>query len=218
MVMMTGASDLLMHADNLSWIESMKKWRNEAQNKAESVAGDDRSPAWTWIGCLYTDGGNVCIPADNLMTILREGGKRCLTGKGKQTFKAQTQSGLIVDRVAWPLLVNGKTIPVEPFNWLHREQVKDFAQYEAEAVRQGFTLYVKRAVVNGSKHIRVRPRFSNWSASGTVTVFDEQITQDVLQTILTQAGTYCGVGDWRPSSPKSPGPFGTFTVTVKEAK
>jgi hypothetical protein len=72
---------------------------------------------------------------------------------------------------------------------------------------------VKRARVGTSKHVRVRPRFSNWSASGTLTVVDPSITQEMLQHILTFAGCFCGVGDWRPSSP-TPGQFGRFTATI----
>jgi hypothetical protein len=42
--------------------------------------------------------------------------------------------------------------------------------------------------------------------AGTLTEFDDTITATVLQNILTAAGRYCGICDWRPSSPKSPGP------------
>ena len=33
-----------------------------------------------------------------------------------------------------------------------------------------------------------------------------------LTRILTKAGKEAGLGDWRPSSPKKPGPFGTFVL------
>jgi hypothetical protein len=79
-------------------------------------------------------------------------------------------------------------------------------------------LFVKRARIGNAKHVRVRPRFDSWSVSGTLTVLDDSITTDVLERILTHAGAYAGVGDWRPSSPKSPGPFGRFTSTVKEVR
>jgi len=64
----------------------------------------------------------------------------------------------------------------------------------------------------------VRPRFRNWQITCTLTVLDEEgsgLTKDVLEKIFQQAGTYCGLGDWRPSSPKSPGTFGTFTATLE---
>ncbi len=213
-VKLTGETPLLMHNDNLSWADEMKKWGMDPGNKKGSVAGDDRSPACRWIGSLYTESGKVVIPSDNLMTVLREGGKRCPTGKGQTTFKAQTQSGLVVDQSAWPIIVNGKDVPYAPLKALIDEP--EFSLHETQATESGFSLFVKRAKIGQAKHIRVRPRFDSWSCSGTITVFDEMITTDVLKNILVFAGTYAGLGDWRPSSPKSPGPFGKFSAEVKQ--
>jgi hypothetical protein len=202
-----------MHHDNISWAETMAEWSKDPANKSISVAGDDRTPAHRWIGSLYIDGGLVAIPSDNLMTMLREGGARCPTGKGKGTFKRQTQSGLVVDQSGWAVLVEGKAIPYSAIEPLLRE--KDFAAHEVAVRKLGFTLFTKRARIGNSKHVRVRPRFDQWEASGTITVFDDTITKRVLADILTFAGRYAGLCDWRPSSPKSPGPFGTFTAEVK---
>lgn len=213
-VTITGETPLLMHADNLSWAEQMKAWSLDPANRGKSVAGDDRTPACRWIGNLYTEGGKVVMPSDNLMTVLREGGKRCPTGKGQATFKAQTQSGIVVDQSAWPIVVNGHEIPTEPIMALVKED--DFAKHEQAAFDLGFMLFVKRAKIGSAKHVRVRPRFDQWSCAGTLTVFDDAITTEVLANILTFAGRYAGLGDWRPSSPKSPGPFGKFTSTIKE--
>jgi hypothetical protein len=50
-------------------------------------------------------------------------------------------------------------------------------------------------------------------------VLDEDISGlslRVLQTILSQAGAMCGLGDWRPSSPSKSGTFGRFEATVKK--
>jgi len=212
-VKITGITPLLMHNDNLSWCETMKKWEHDPANREGSVAGDDRTPAWRWIGSLYVDSKKICIPADNLMTVLREGGKRCPTGKKGATFKAQTQSGLVVDQAAWPLIASKGTIESEKIMALIGQ--KDFDIQILTADELGFQLFVKRAKIGMAKHVRVRPRFDIWSCAGSITVFDEMITKDVLQNILTFAGTYAGVGDWRPSSPKSPGAFGKFTAEVK---
>lgn len=215
-VIFHGETPLLLHHDNLAWAEVMKKWELDPANKPMAIKGEDRSPAWRWLGSLYVDGGRLVIPADNLMTVLREGGKKCPTGKGMQTFKAQTQSGIVVDQAAWPILVNGSEIPFEPFRALIENP--NFAEHEKTAEAFGFALFVKRAKIGASKHVRVRPRFDKWQCGGTLTVFDDQITTEVLRNILTITGAYCGLGDWRPSSPKSPGPFGKFTVELKEVK
>lgn len=211
-VRLIGQTPLLMHNDNLTWAEVMAKWSLDPANKKNSVAGDDRSPACRWIGNLYTESGKVVIPSDNIMTVLREGGAKCPTGKRGGTFKRQTQSGLVVDQSAWPLLVNGKEISYSPIDALIEE--KDFQEHAKTSSTLGFTLFVKRARIGQAKHVRVRPRFDNWEASGSITVFDETITKDVLQMILLNAGQYCGIGDWRPSSPKSPGPWGKFIAEV----
>jgi hypothetical protein len=202
-----------MHRDNLEAAEHMKRWQMDPANKKKSVAGDDRSPGFRWIGNLYAEGGKVVLPSDNLMTMLREGGAKCPTGKGQATFKRQTQSGLVVDQIAWPIIVRGNEIPTAPFLAMADEE--DFDLHCQKAVEHGFELFVKRAKIGQAKHVRVRPRFDNWSASGTITVFDPAITKDVLGMILECAGFYAGIGDWRPSSPRSPGAYGKFTSTVE---
>jgi hypothetical protein len=210
-----GSNPLLLHHDNISWASVMQEWAMDPANKSKSVAGDDRTPPHRWIGCLYLEGGVAVIPSDNLMTMLREGGARCPTGKKGATFKRQTQSGLVVDQSGWAITVDGRTIKDDAIRALTQEP--DFAKHESTALKLGFSLFVKRARVNQTKHVRVRPRFDRWAASGTITVFDDTITERVLQDILSFGGRYAGLGDWRPSSPKSPGPFGTFTAVVSAA-
>jgi hypothetical protein len=211
-VTITGESPLLMHQDNLSWEEKIKRWLAEPDNKAKTSAGDDRTPAWKWIGYLYQEAGKVVVPADNLMTLLREGGARCPTGKRGGTFKRQTQSGIIVDQSSWVLTIDGK--PVDTASIKKLIENPDFAEHEQTVQALGFELFVKRAKIGQSKHVRVRPRFDRWAASGSVTVLDETITADVLARIVAHAGVHAGLGDWRPSSPKSPGPFGKFSAVV----
>lgn len=222
-VTLTGLSPLLMHHLNLEWRAAMEQWKLDPANKKKSVPGDDRTPAWRWIGNLYVDsvlpGGKlgVCIPSDNLMTMLREGGKQCLTGKGKQTYKMMTQSGIIIDQLAWPVVTkDGRVIPWSQIAPLIEKP--DYAMHEDRAKELGFELFAKSVVVGQSKHVRVRPRFDSWSAAGTLTVTEEQITPDVLKNILATAGKCSGLGDWRPSSKMAPGPYGRFLANVKEVK
>lgn len=200
-----------MHADNIDWAGPIDAWRRDPGNKALQVAGDDRSPPFTWISYLYVEDGKVVIPSDNLMTVLREGGAQ-ISFKGKKTFKAQTQSGLIIDQSSWPLVVNGKEIPYSEIEPLVGEP--SFKAHEDKAKSLGFALFTKRAKIGSSKHVRVRPRFDNWSCSGTITVLDQTITSTVLEQILKFAGAYSGLCDWRPSS-KTPGRFGRFDVQIK---
>lgn len=215
-VTIAGKTPLLMHPDDIDWADHMAAWKEDPANKKISVAGDDRSPAWRWIGNLYHDDKFVVIPADNLMTALREGGAMVPVpgGRSGKTFKAQTQSGMMINEPFWTLEANGNQIAMADITPLMDEAA--FSIHRSRVSDLGFSLFVKRAKIQSSKHVRVRPRFDKWSASGTVTVWDEQITDRVLADIFEYAGRYKGLGDWRPSSPKSPGTYGTFDATVKK--
>jgi len=211
-----GNQPLLMHPDNIEWADEMEAWKNDKDNKKSSKAGDDRTPAWRWIGNLYHDGEVVIVPVENIMRCLMEGGALVLVpgGRSGKTFKAQTQSGIMPTNVGWPVLLDGKPISFAPFKAMIGN--KDFSEHKAVAEASGFDLFVKRARIGGSKHVRVRPRFTRWSISGELVVTDEQITSSVLEDILECAGTYKGLCDWRPGS-KTPGMFGTFEAKIKEA-
>ena len=216
-ITMTGLTPLLMHQDNLSFGEKIQAWRKDPANKELCVSGDDRSPAWTWLGYLYHDGKTVGIPADNLMTLLREGGAKVKTGKMQETYKKHTQSGIMIDQQQFPITVGGNTISVIGLSKLIGDT--EFLHHIEAVEAEGFELLVKRAKVGMAKHIRVRPLFRQWTAQGKITVLDPDLsglTKPILESILKQAGTLVGVGDWRPSSPKSSGTFGTFSVLVRK--
>lgn len=213
-ITLEGLTPLLMHNDNLGFNEKIKEWQKDPENKVFNQAGDDRSPAWTWIGYLYHDTINIGVSSDNVMTMLREGGTKVLTGKGKETYKKQTQSGIMLDQQQFDLFVDGQKIPVDRIKPLIGNS--EFAEHITMAEDLGFELLVKRAKIGRAKHIRVRPMFRKWVAVGTLTVLDRElsgITQDVLRLVLNQAGALCGLCDWRPSSPSS-GTFGKFSPTV----
>jgi len=213
-VTLTGKMPLIINADNIDWADRMEDWKNDPDNKAKSKAGDDRTPAWRWIGCLNYDDpktGVITIPQEYIMRCIMGGGADVLTGKGKKTFKAQSQSGLLCSDFHWPLLINGKPIAMKNINELLREN--NFKN-QCDAVQSlGFSLFVKPAKIGGKRHIRVRPRFDNWSTSGDLMILDDQITRKVLGEILERAGRFKGLGNWRPGAP-TPGPFGTFEATI----
>jgi hypothetical protein len=202
-----------MHWDNIDWSDSMDDWKNDPHNKKGSKAGDDRSPAFRWIGSVYHDGKFVTMPSDNVMRCIMEGGAMVPVpgGKSGKTFKSQTQSG-IAPEADWELSVNGQAIPIQHIHAL--KDVEDFKAHRKAVEALGFSLFIKRAKIGTSKHVRVRPRFDSWSLYGTLSIMDEQITDEVLKDILTFAGQYKGLGDWRPGG-KTPGPFGRFTVVIK---
>ena len=213
-IILTGESPLLLHKDNLEFSEVVKKWQKAPENKELSQAGDDRSPAWTWIGCLYTDKKTVGIDADCVMSMLREGGAKLKTGRKTETYKKQTQYGLNLDVIQFQLFTNGQQVMWEDIKTMNGNN--NFEEHMEFAEKHGFELFVKRARVGKAKHVRVRPLFRYWTAKGLLTVFDEEesgLTQEVLQRILDLSGKMVGLGDWRPGGP-TPGSYGRFKAQV----
>jgi hypothetical protein len=217
-VTLTGvAPGLIMHRDNIEWADTLKAWAATPEGKQQSVAGDDRSPSWRWLGSCYHDGKVLAIPADNIARCMMEGGALVPVpgGKSGKTFKSQTQSGMMSRDAFWPLLVNGKTIPWPVLSALMQES--DFGTHLETCENHGFELLIKRAAVQKAKHVRVRPLFREWTACGVVSVWDDKITDAALTTIIQQAGQYKGLCDWRPGG-RTPGPYGRFEATVKRLK
>ena len=214
-VEITGIAPLLMHSDNIDWADQMGRWKDDASNRGKGKPGDDRTPAWRWLGSTYNDGQRVAMPSDNIMRALMEGGAMVPVpgGKSGKTFKAQSQSGMVVLDGFLPLLVNGRELAWADLNALNGED--DFEVHQARTQALGFSLFVKRTKIGTSKHIRVRPRFDQWSLTGKIGVWDEKLTSNVLQQIFDYAGDYKGLCDWRPGG-KTPGAFGRFKATVKK--
>ncbi|MFZ3047001.1 MAG: hypothetical protein WA151_13900 [Desulfatirhabdiaceae bacterium] len=215
-ITLTGLTPLLLHNDNMSFSENITAWQNDPANAVNSVAGDDRTPAWRWIGYLYHDETSIGVASDNVMTMMREGGSKIkIPGKKSETYKKQTQSGIMIDSQQFDLVVNGSTIPCARIKSLIGET--NFKKHIDLAEELCFELNIKRAKIGKAKHVRVRPMFRNWDLVGKITVLDEELsglTKDVLTMILNQAGALCGIGDWRPSSPSS-GTFGKFRPEVE---
>jgi hypothetical protein len=215
-VTLTGETPLLMHRDNIEWGERVQGWQKDPMHKKESVPGDDRSPSWVWLGYCYHDNRVLGMDADNIMSMLRDSGAKVPAARGRGSMKAATQSGIMCNEILWPLKVNGATIPWEGISALKEEP--DFHNHVDVVEAMGFNLFVKRAKIGQAKHVRVRPRFDEWSITGTLTVLDTTITQPVLESILQTGGLMVGLGDWRPGSPSKPGQFGRFSVEVEEVK
>ena len=208
-----GVTPLILHADSVEWADQMAAWKNDPQNKEASVAGDDRTPAFRWIGCVVTDGTSWVLPNENLSACLMKAAARVLMpgGRGKKTFKEESMSGMSIDGVGLPLAVKGKPLLKTLLQSLEKEN--DFSRHQSACRALGVELFVKRASVGSSKHIRVRPKLDTWSCEGTVSVWDNRLAASLPQ-IFEIAGRQIGLGDWRPSSPRKPGPYGRFDVEI----
>jgi len=206
---LTGISSLIVHADNIPAADDLMKWRKDPSNKSVSVAGDDRTPPWTWITYLYSDGKSLCMLSDAIMVALRFAGSK-MTMKKQESFKSATQSGIIILDEFLPILVNNEPILKSTIVALKN---LTFEKQAAAVEELGFKIDVRRATVARSKNIRCRPRFDAWSLNGVLDVSEQAITTAVLEQLFHIAGNRAGIGDWRPSAPK-PGPFGRFETKL----
>ena len=204
-----GIMPLLMHWDDVEQADTLTAWRKDPSNKSISQAGDDRSPAWTWLTYIYNDGKHVAFPAHNLMVCLRSAGTQMIM-KRQKTFKEASQNGLLIMTEFLEFKTHGKQIKVADLNKLKN---KKFSDHMAAARDMGFSLDVRRARVGTSKHIRVRPRFDDWTISGSIRILAKEITPEILEQMF-ELGGRGGLCDWRPSC-KTPGPYGMFEAKVK---
>lgn len=70
----------------------------------------------------------------------------------------------------------------------------------------------------GTADLRYRPRFFPWSVDLRVRFNANVLTAQAVATLL-DAGGMAGVGEWRPSAPKSnTGSYGTFHVATQEVE
>ena len=210
----TGEMPLLMHWDNIEGGDVLKEWRQDPMNKNQSVPGDDRSPAWTWQTYLYNDGEFVTIPQDNLMSALMSGGTQVIL-KRQKTYKELSQSAILIATEHLRFEYgNGKQLSLAQVN-----AIRDlpFAKQAEACEKLGFRLFCKRAKIGQAKHVRVRPRFDTWKVSGSLNVISADLPFDKLELIFNYAGR-AGLCDWRPSSPKRPGPYGMFTAKLSQGK
>lgn len=210
-----GKTDLLMHADSVEFADDLEKIRAEA-GKELSKKGDDRSPAWSWLGCLYHDGKYIAMPSANLATCLRQAGATIqIPGAKGKTLKEASQSGLVIMAEHLTFNIKHKQIPIEPIMALQElgDSREVFPQHQSAVSKLGFKLFVKRAAIGQSKHVRVRPRFSAWEVCGEIQIVNpEVLNTQMIRALFTAAGKK-GLGDWRPGC-KTPGPYGQFDALL----
>lgn len=70
----------------------------------------------------------------------------------------------------------------------------------------------KRSAVNRNikgRVIVIRPRWNEWKAEFTLTVDEDSITIETIQSIIEKSGKYIGIGSYRP---QNKGQFGRYQI------
>ena len=114
--------------------------------------------------------------------LVKAGANEQLRGSGRKTYK---------DMMKAFILVEPEKIPIKP---------------------QEYEVFRSCVRIGQARITRARPLIKDWKCGFKINLWDDTISLDVFRNILDYAGSYVGVGDWRPK-------YGLFEVTkFEEAK
>ncbi len=152
---------------------SIPKPKGSKQQQVDRLAEEER----TWQEKAYYDGaGNVLLPGENLHESLKQGAAywgQKIPGAGNKTYTDLVSSAVVVEDM--PLGIT-------------RDDLIPYGR----AVNGTPT---KRTP---SKVYKIRPLVRPWGGSFKLHVFDSRLDASILRTIISYAGIFRGVGDWRP--------------------
>ena len=165
---------------------SQSKYIQEKKTRDETHA-DFEKRSWQQ-RCHWDDSGRVYIPPMSFKNCLSEAAKYKsiqIPGKGKSTYTKHFEAGvLVVDPLV--LDVTKDTLQSE---WLH----------VPSDGRRGGTTRVEKCF----------PLIPQWSGAVEFLILDEIITPEVFEEHLTDAGSFIGIGRFRP---RNNGFYGRFKV------
>lgn len=179
----TGTRPLLMHADIFADpLNPLTKGHKALTSKRKKTDDDFEAIAKSeWRGGMYFDEDlGPYIPGVMLQAAMVSGGK--LSKLGAQLKRS-----------------------VEVVDEMCRLEYEGPRKVEA-LWNKGF--YDARSVkVTTSRIMRYRPIFKNWAVECTIAFDQESIDRRDVLKCMSDAGQYCGIGDYRPK-------FGRFSVDV----
>lgn len=189
-VKITGIRPLLMHNGLLAdprneFVVQMRQITSKGSKKMTEADYHERDRL-EWMGGLYwsEELDAPYIPSENIERCIMDGARRSRLGKDVAAAVFLSEEKVQIQHS----LIRGKS----------KEELFSDAQ-------QRFTL--RRGVnVQQSRIIRVRPQIpSGWTLSFNATFDDTVINEGNLVKAIIDAGTFIGLGDWRPK-------FGRFIV------
>jgi hypothetical protein len=171
--------------------------------KADKAHNDFTDYDSEWITGTHLNTDEEMDPADRFVVIPQDMIMGCLFNAckgeklGKVFLTRVVSTSIKVKEIEYPLTYKNKLIKILDIknnNWIDQ----------------------RGAVVTGRRVDRSRTMIpKGWELKFelmTTGVFEDE---KLLTRILTKAGTDAGLGDWRPSSPKKPGPYGTFELVTE---
>lgn len=184
---LTGASPLIMHSDRLANpLSAEAKQHKTLTSKRKKTEEDQLAIARSeYNSSLYLDGsGRVVIPTINLRSCFIDGAK---LNKHGAPFQRGTM--ILAEHVV-----------------LEHDGPKD----AAKLFDNPRFVDCRSVVVSRARLMRYRPRFDTWALTVELLYDELAIDRDAVISSAVNAGSLCGLGDFRPTKK---GPFGRFTCT-----
>lgn len=143
----------------------------DERKETPSRGKEKKSPKEEAEKLLYRDGGGgIVVPSLAIMACLRKSATNFkVPGRGKKTYKDFIYAGIKVEPVDIPLITE-----------------------------DGWKVDLRPVVINRARIVKARPKFDNWALSFQMEITDVVITPDVLKEMLSDAGRYNGLLDFRP--------------------
>lgn len=187
-VKLTGIRPIILHngllADPTNPIVLQQK--AITAKKAKKTDADNLELArLEWFGGLYlSESGRICIPCDNIERCIQQGGQKQRIGKDVQAGVFVQEPEIEIDHPD----ISGKKI----------EKLYGDPRF---TIRKGVKIQTSRI-------IRIRPMIpTGWTLAFTLEFDETLINSRNLEQAILDAGTYVGLGDWRPK-------FGRFTHEI----
>lgn len=181
----------------IAHLKSMSPYSQSRFHDIEKLAKENSQDyeERTWRGRLHVnDSGHVFIPPMSFKNCLSEAAKfmsRQIPGKGKATYTKHFEAGVLVMD---PLVLPFKATDVAG-EWLF---------VPSDGKRGG-----------GSRVKKCFPVIHDWNGKVIFHILDDTITKDAFEEHLREAGSFIGVGRFRP---RNNGFYGRFTVEKVEWK
>lgn len=169
---------------------SQSKYIQKKKDKSQTHA-DFEKDNWQ-LRCHVNESGNLFIPPMCFKNCLSSAAKyisMSIPGQGKKTYTKKIEAGVLV---AEPLVLRQKLKDIDG-EWLH----------VPSDGRRGGTTRVEKCF----------PLIREWEGEVKFLILDEIITEEVFQSHLEDAGSFIGIGRFRP---ENNGYYGRFEVVSTE--
>lgn len=156
---------------------SISKSEQKNQVKEDPIEKENR----LWRTKLYVEGTNLIVPGENLHECMKEAAKywgMTIPGEGKKTYTDVIKSAVVVENIYLNISPNDKDNIVPLGKMVNGNPSKGKS--------------------SGCKVYKIRPLVQNWKGTCILHIFDARLTESVLRTILSYAGTFKGLCNWRP--------------------